>query len=164
MAKKSTKDTLEIRFILNKIVSVLGYVIREFFHLLFRLFSFILDVFKSIWLGLSVFIISISLLIASISSGLWLMSNALGLTESEAFQTEREQNLTGLFEFWETEKKENKQYRAAKKEKVKIAERTEVSCNESSECQTPEEYLIQSNCPYESRCYEDQCVVVCPQI
>lgn len=33
-------------------------------------------------------------------------------------------------------------------------------CN--TNCETPMEYLIQSNCPFTSICYENKCQVVCP--
>lgn len=36
------------------------------------------------------------------------------------------------------------------------------SCSLSSECETPEQYLIQSNCPFQSACIENVCRVVCP--
>jgi hypothetical protein len=163
MAKKTTKTPHEIRFILNKIVETIGHIVMTFFHLLFRLFSFMLEVFKSIWLGLSVFIISVSILFLSICAGMWLLGDSLGLTDSEALQTKREENLNELFELWDTTKKERKQYKIARKEKVRIAEITGVSCQENSDCQTPSDYLIQSSCPYESRCYEQECAVVCPK-
>ncbi len=37
-----------------------------------------------------------------------------------------------------------------------------VSCMEDSECKTPMEYLIQSNCPFSSACMDGSCKVVCP--
>jgi hypothetical protein len=38
-----------------------------------------------------------------------------------------------------------------------------ASCTSHEECVTPMSYLIQSNCPYSSRCVEGSCSVVCPQ-
>ncbi|MCK5211303.1 Gmad2 immunoglobulin-like domain-containing protein [Candidatus Parcubacteria bacterium] len=35
-------------------------------------------------------------------------------------------------------------------------------CKLDSECQTPAEFMIRSSCPYESRCINDKCTVVCP--
>ena len=35
-------------------------------------------------------------------------------------------------------------------------------CQEDSECQTPAEFMIRSSCPYESRCINDKCTVICP--
>ena len=37
-----------------------------------------------------------------------------------------------------------------------------VSCIKHSECKTPMEYLIQSNCPFGTACIENQCKVICP--
>jgi len=36
------------------------------------------------------------------------------------------------------------------------------ACQQDSECQTPAEFMIRSSCPYESRCINDKCTVVCP--
>lgn len=35
-------------------------------------------------------------------------------------------------------------------------------CSKDSECQTPAEFMIRSSCPYESRCINDKCTVICP--
>ncbi len=163
MAKKTPKKDLEIRFILSKIVEVIGSLLLGIVHLLGRIFFFILEVFKSIWLGLSVFIISIALLISSVGLSIWLISSAIGLSESSSFQEQRDQHFTELFNHWEQERREHRQYRAARKENVKIAEVTGVSCKENIDCTTPDDFLIRSSCAYESRCYEEQCAVVCPQ-
>jgi hypothetical protein len=45
-----------------------------------------------------------------------------------------------------------------------VAEVTDVSCGIDDECETPSQYLIQSNCPYTSRCIEQRCTVVCPGV
>jgi hypothetical protein len=45
-----------------------------------------------------------------------------------------------------------------------IAERTDVRCEEDTDCKTPPEYLVRSNCPYQSLCVEHRCTIVCPQI
>jgi hypothetical protein len=37
------------------------------------------------------------------------------------------------------------------------------SCETKEDCQTPPEYLIRSNCPYSSRCIENECFTVCPK-
>jgi hypothetical protein len=37
-----------------------------------------------------------------------------------------------------------------------------ASCIEHSECITPMEYLVQSNCPYASACIDGTCKVICP--
>ena len=36
------------------------------------------------------------------------------------------------------------------------------SCEIDLDCQTPMEFMIQSNCPFGSACIDSQCVVVCP--
>lgn len=44
----------------------------------------------------------------------------------------------------------------------KIEKVLDVSCKKDSECETPWEYLIKSNCPYTSKCIENKCSVICP--
>lgn len=36
-----------------------------------------------------------------------------------------------------------------------------ASCSQNSDCQTPFDYLIRSNCPFTSICAENKCVVAC---
>ncbi len=36
------------------------------------------------------------------------------------------------------------------------------ACVQHSDCKTPMEYLIQSNCPFSSACIENTCKVICP--
>jgi hypothetical protein len=36
------------------------------------------------------------------------------------------------------------------------------SCVQNADCQLPMEFAIQSNCPYETLCYEGKCAVGCP--
>lgn len=43
-----------------------------------------------------------------------------------------------------------------------IIETLNQSCQVDTECETPPEYAIQSNCPYDSLCIENTCTVVCP--
>lgn len=43
-----------------------------------------------------------------------------------------------------------------------VAETSEVSCITHSECETPMQYLVRSNCPYTSLCINTKCTVVCP--
>lgn len=38
----------------------------------------------------------------------------------------------------------------------------QISCSESLDCATPAEYLIKSNCPYNSLCLDKKCTVICP--
>ncbi|MBN1275552.1 hypothetical protein JXA12_04650 [Candidatus Woesearchaeota archaeon] len=35
-------------------------------------------------------------------------------------------------------------------------------CNTHDDCQTPADYLLQSNCPFAAACLEGSCAVVCP--
>lgn len=37
------------------------------------------------------------------------------------------------------------------------------SCQANTECETPAEYAIQSNCPYDTACIEGSCAVICPR-
>ena len=41
--------------------------------------------------------------------------------------------------------------------KVSVGE----SCTADTDCKTPMEYMIRSNCPFDSRCIENKCNVVC---
>lgn len=43
-----------------------------------------------------------------------------------------------------------------------IVEILNVSCIADNECETPAHYLIQSHCPYSSKCIESKCSVICP--
>lgn len=43
-----------------------------------------------------------------------------------------------------------------------IVEFQDIECNLDSECETPAQYMIQSHCPYISKCVESKCAVVCP--
>jgi len=38
---------------------------------------------------------------------------------------------------------------------------TPQGCARDSDCQTPNEYLVRSNCPFTSACQEGKCLVVC---
>jgi hypothetical protein len=38
----------------------------------------------------------------------------------------------------------------------------EKECFTDSDCETPFEYLVQSNCPFDSACIKNKCHVVCP--
>lgn len=38
----------------------------------------------------------------------------------------------------------------------------EVSCQKDGDCETPVEYLLQSRCPFKSKCLDNKCAVVCP--
>lgn len=47
-------------------------------------------------------------------------------------------------------------------DKYVIEEVTNVSCIKDEECKTPDEYLLQSRCPFTSLCLKDKCNIVCP--
>ena len=47
-------------------------------------------------------------------------------------------------------------------EKYHVEEITEVPCKLDSDCKTPFDYLIQSRCPFTSKCLNNQCAVICP--
>lgn len=44
----------------------------------------------------------------------------------------------------------------------RIEESLQNSCNKDTDCQTPSEYLIRSDCPYQTFCIDNVCTVVCP--
>jgi hypothetical protein len=44
-----------------------------------------------------------------------------------------------------------------------IEKTLETACVKASECLTPPEYAMRSNCPYTSLCLKNKCTVVCPQ-
>lgn len=162
MAKK--KDSLSIaQMRLEVFLKSLKGIALTLLDLIQRFFRFLLDLFKTLWLGMSVFIMSIAILIISVSGSIWLVTHALDLQSSESYQSMRETRLTQLFELWTAQEKRDAQKTQARQDNVKIAEYTEMSCDVQSDCETPPEYLIRSSCPYESRCYESQCVVVCPE-
>ncbi len=43
-----------------------------------------------------------------------------------------------------------------------VAEKLPIECATDDDCETPEDYLIRSSCPYTSICLEGVCTVVCP--
>ena len=45
----------------------------------------------------------------------------------------------------------------------KVVEVLELSCVNHTDCTTPMEYLIQSNCPYIAQCIDQKCTVICPR-
>lgn len=47
-------------------------------------------------------------------------------------------------------------------ERYAIETITDVACTTHEQCETPAEYLLQSRCPFVSRCIESKCAVVCP--
>ena len=44
----------------------------------------------------------------------------------------------------------------------KISDSNKIYCESSIDCELPMEYATQSNCPYESICKENNCIVACP--
>lgn len=44
----------------------------------------------------------------------------------------------------------------------KIIESSNESCSEEKDCETPSEYLIRSDCPYQSKCIQNICTIICP--
>lgn len=159
MAKKSHA---QIRFV--KFLEISKSLILGLLSLLGKFFKFLFELFKSIWLGISVLIISLALLISSIGVFVWMLSNATGLEESERYQEYREQYLDKTFDHWEFLKKRSDQQIMANKLMLEIAEVTTQSCEQDNDCQTPNEYLIRSSCAYQSRCLVKECVVVCPKV
>jgi hypothetical protein len=47
-------------------------------------------------------------------------------------------------------------------ENYSVAEVLDISCDLHSDCETPVDYAIRSNCPYTALCLKNKCTVVCP--
>ena len=47
-------------------------------------------------------------------------------------------------------------------EKYEAIEVLDQICQIDTDCETPFDYLVKSDCPYEVKCYKRKCVVVCP--
>ncbi len=45
----------------------------------------------------------------------------------------------------------------------RLVEVTDDTCTVDSDCETPQEYLVRSDCPYQSICVDGKCSVVCPE-
>lgn len=48
------------------------------------------------------------------------------------------------------------------KENFVIEKVMEESCSQDDECETPGIYLMQSRCPFTSKCIKNKCTVICP--
>ena len=48
--------------------------------------------------------------------------------------------------------------------KGEIVEETRLSCKIHEDCKLDPKWAIQSNCPYQARCMDEQCVVICPAV
>lgn len=61
--------------------------------------------------------------------------------------------------YWHTNwKDKNKEL----EDDYKIIESNNQSCSIDNDCETPFEYLIRSDCPYESKCIQNTCTIICP--
>lgn len=147
--------------------------IKAFFRIVWDLVLFIIRIIVKILVGLYLLIKSIafsvsalvaafSLLIIASSLSIYLVSIGMGLKDSEAFSSWREDMIEThrmiyeqQQEKWLTKKLSSKEY--------KVVELSEESCNVDADCVTPETYLIRSICPYTSKCLQNQCAVVCPE-
>ena len=43
-----------------------------------------------------------------------------------------------------------------------VEKELDQKCVDDTDCETPPEYLIQSRCPFTTKCIEKKCTVVCP--
>ena len=50
----------------------------------------------------------------------------------------------------------------SEKKDYEIVEVLDVSCTVDNDCITPAHYMIQSHCPYASKCIKSKCSVICP--
>jgi hypothetical protein len=57
---------------------------------------------------------------------------------------------------------ENKLPRGYTLKSYSVEKIMETSCAKNNDCQTPDEYLIKSRCPFTSLCLQNKCTVVCP--
>lgn len=48
-------------------------------------------------------------------------------------------------------------------ENYSVAEVLDIQCKKYTECETPDEYLVRSSCPYTTICLKNKCTVVCPK-
>lgn len=149
--------------IIAQIFKTIGSIISKILEVLYIFFSMFFQVLKTFFFGVSSIIASTALMIIAISLTAWFVSSALGLAESETFQQERDKTIQEVFEQWQESRKTHRQYQAAAEESVRIEKITDLSCQTDSQCTTPQEYLTRSSCPFESRCLENECVIVCPQ-
>ncbi len=46
----------------------------------------------------------------------------------------------------------------------KIEEVLDIDCQVDIDCITPAEYMMQSRCPFISKCLDSKCTVVCPNV
>ena len=44
-----------------------------------------------------------------------------------------------------------------------VEKNLDTACAQDSDCQTPSEYLVQSRCPFTTKCLNQHCAVVCPK-
>ena len=131
-------------------------VAYRFFELLFRLL-------KTLFIGVSALIASGALMVIAVSLMLYVMGSVLGISDSAQFQQRREAFLSERF----AEIDEWMAYKEARLEAAlqgySLAELTGETCQETTDCETPVDYLIRSSCPYESLCLQNTCGVVCPK-
>jgi len=45
-----------------------------------------------------------------------------------------------------------------------IEKATDHTCDTVLDCETPKEFLIQSRCPFRSKCLDGKCAVICPDV
>lgn len=56
----------------------------------------------------------------------------------------------------------NSQLDTIAEQNYEIAEVTDKACSVDTDCMVPDEYLVLSSCPFESRCINSRCTIVCP--
>ncbi|MDF2379628.1 MAG: hypothetical protein P1V18_05445 [Candidatus Gracilibacteria bacterium] len=166
MAKKKTSQNE----FLKKLWSALKFICEKSYRLtctiLMTIYHFLKLVFlllKTFLFGISSFIAANALMILSLSLSIYLLSSAIGLSDSPEFQKRRDAFMSTQFELIDEHILYREVSSEAKTQGFKLKEITDVSCNETTNCATPNKYLIQSNCPYTSLCLQDRCAVVCPR-
>lgn len=131
-------------------------------RLLVKLLIGLYVLIKSIAYSVSALIASIALLIIALSLSIYLISVGVGLKDSAGFNAWREEVIQTHREYYE-QKQEKRLMRKLSTENFTVAEITDVSCTVDTECVTPNDYLIRSNCPYTSRCLQNKCSIICPE-
>lgn len=131
-------------------------------HLLVKFLIGLYVLTKSIAYSLSALIASGALLIIALSLSVYLISIGLGLKDSQGFVTFREELVQQHWNRYMEHKIERGLMDVRSPENYSVAEMSNASCSADTDCSTPMDYMIRSNCPYTSKCIENKCAVICP--
>ncbi|MGE3278434.1 MAG: hypothetical protein AB7J40_01355 [Candidatus Altimarinota bacterium] len=155
------------------ILSTLWEYIKAFFRIVWEVILFIVRMvvkilvglyllIKSIAFSVSALIAAFSLLVIAGALSVYLVSIGMGLKDSEAFTSWRENMIETHRMVYEQHQEKWLKKKLSTKE-YQVAELSDQSCSMDTDCTTPESYLIRSVCPYTSKCLQNKCAVVCPE-